>query len=1018
MLETSRDAHAPRPRTDTACSTRHPAAAMQGVLQHPGLAVLAAAVLCCASGAAASEPSLGDLNGHSFWKQFESGFRGLEQAALSQATRLQHALHQAMHPGKKVDGHVVKTGEAAPGDAAPAAAAAAAESSEMAPAGFAGMGGIGLMGGHLFPDIMAEEEDDEEKPGEDSSSSEEEEDAGPALAGFPGLVFPGMFENPFSVVWWKGPNVCTTREEMDETPEGVAASMKGGRDGDSSSQEDDEDDDSSGSPEDHVSGSNGGGAHPLASMMGPSMFNFHFSSCYQTQTKYECVTKSANHGVQKKLVTTRRCCHGARREPGKPGCTMVEMSSLLDTARDMGGRLFAKMLTSAGLDEAVSLAGNATLFVPTDDAMRDYIDGIQDQNRVRRALGPRPLNPVVVGDFDSQEDEAPPAPAAAPVMQAEAKPVEKSEDKPVEKAEDKPAVDFQQSEVSSENQVPDGELAAPAVPDRAGRVDVKDPLVDELVDLEDRTLVLAHRVDGIVDLHEARNDAILNTTAGTTIRLNVYAGPLGRTVTANCARVSKDRPAVGGVVHQVDAVLRPVPRERTLASLLEQDPRLSTMRALVRLSDMMEMLREASPLTLFFPTDEAFKRMDPTMRTELLKGEACVASFVRNLIVKHTVCTAAAALRLRAPNMNGEFLLLERMASDDGKLTLEDVELGPRDIVASNGVLHMLNEVIIPDSVRPVKDMLRARNMTLWLDLLEKADLLPELALTKNMTMFVPSEAALRSPEGELLFSWEDKDSLRDLLRYHIARPALEAEELTNDGLLDSALNDKPLRVNLYSTIPFLSGAVTSATVQCARIESVNSKACGAVVHEVDRVITPPTETLLDMLRQRQELSTFRDVALASSYGELLSGNLSAATHTHKLATLLAPTNAAFEENVSAERLAQIMSDKKQADAFMERHVLPVSMCCSGVGVSSWLFTNRVSSMSSHSYRIRKDSHNRVRVGDALVQQCDKMATNGIMHVIDTVSVLPLIPPTKAHSPIPVSNRRQNSNLEILLFGL
>lgn len=89
------------------------------------------------------------------------------------------------------------------------------------------------------------------------------------------------------------------------------------------------------------------------------------------------------------------------------------MASLLDTARDAGGALFAKMLSSAGLDDMVALGGNATLFVPTDDAMRDFMDGIQDQNRVRRALGPRPLTPVLVAD---EESSAPEAPARAPVQ--------------------------------------------------------------------------------------------------------------------------------------------------------------------------------------------------------------------------------------------------------------------------------------------------------------------------------------------------------------------------------------------------------------------------------------------------------------------------------------------------------------------------------------------------------------------------------------------------------------------------
>lgn len=65
---------------------------------------------------------------------------------------------------------------------------------------------------------------------------------------------------------------------------------------------------------------------------------------------------------------------------------------------------------------------------------------------------------------------------------------------------------------------------------------------------------------------------------------------------------------------------------------------------------------------------------------------------------KHTVCSAAAALRVKAPNLDGEYMLLERTAADDGKLLLEDAEVGAHDIMAANGVLHLLEKVIVPDS--------------------------------------------------------------------------------------------------------------------------------------------------------------------------------------------------------------------------------------------------------------------------------------------------------------------------------
>ncbi|KAE8745401.1 hypothetical protein FOCC_FOCC007949, partial [Frankliniella occidentalis] len=596
------------------------------------------------------------------------------------------------------------------------------------------------------------------------------------------------------------PNVCETREEFDENDKAKKPAEK----------KDEETSTSSSSEEEH--GALGVPTGPLAP--GGLFDNFHFSSCSQTPTKYQCVTR---------------------------------------------------MITSADLDEQLHKT-RGTLFVPTDDAVRDFLDSIAEQNRVRRALGyqhmmgPAPLTPVVVGDEETvpapARGEPVPAPVALPVSAVR-------QDEGDDEYEDRDIATDVQKKPSVESRRP--ESRKDIADDRSGRREgenvaaghARDP-----EDLTDSTLVLAHFVENkLLDIEDdARNDEKITTRAGSTLRINVFPGFMGRTYTVNCARILKERPTLDGQVYQVDKVLTPVPAERTLAALLEKDPRLNTMRQLMRVADMMDMLREEGPLTAFFPTDEAFKRMDPVFRTELLKGEACVSSFIRNLISKHTVCTAAARLRIKMPNLDGDYLLLERMASDDGKFTLENVELGARDIVASNGVLHLLNEVIVPDSARPVKDVLKSRNLTRWYDLLEKADLLSELDPAKNLTLFVPTEAALKSPEAELLLSGNDKEAIRNHLRYHIAEKMFEADELTHGQSLKSKLADKDLRVYLFSTIPFLNGAVTSATVQCGRLESVDTRACGAVLHQVDRVLAAPTQSAWDILQQREDLSHMRDI--------------------------------------------------------------------------------------------------------------------------------------------------------------
>lgn len=992
--------------------------------------LLAAAVLGCGLATTnAAEPSLGDLNGQSIWKQLEEGFRGLEQAALGKPLKLHPALQQVLrgvHPD----------------------ASSSADSAEEAtgPLGALGaLGGLGRPQQHDEDDVLAgvlSDERDEDSSEEDDGDSDDSDSAFPAGP----VMFPfHSFFGSFSSVWWKGPNVCITRDEIDETANKKAGAPASSSQEDSSSPSQEDGGDSS-SPEDHSSA--------VQSWLVPGMFqDFHFSSCSQTPTTYQCTTRSANHGVRRKVVTTYRCCHGARREYGQSGCKLVDMSSMLDTARELGP-VFSKMIVSSGAQDLVGLAGNTTLFVPTNDAMEDFYDVILDQNRVRRALGPHPVVAVMVSD------DEPAAPAAAPATlpvrgQPEHEPLpmavamaQTSRDAviPADVAAER------QDDLDDQTPVPEAKMADPVTESRSGDAEIepkksedevvaeaerkhnavvpkkdwrsyaakaKDPLDNELADVNDHTLVGSHRVEGLVDLLETRNDQILNTTAGTTIRINLYGLGPGRTVTANCARITQERPAVGGMAYQVDRVLRPVKAERTVAHLLNNDPRLSTMKRLVEQAGLMDMLRTANPITAFLPTDEAFDKMDPALRFKLLSGEGCVGAFVSHLLTKHTVCTDAARMRVSAQTMDGDFVMLKRTTSDGDAFTLDDVKLGPHDIMASNGVLHLLDDVVLPDSARPVSQLLKSRNLTHWYDLLEKADLLDEVDAAQNVTLFVPTKAAMLTPEGELLAEAagklgddKGKAALRDVLRYHLARPALELDRMSNNQMLPTNLEDAKLRVNLYATIPFLNGAITSATVQCARVEDANNKACGAVLHEVDRVIRPASESVMQMVEQRADLSMLRDIILASSYKDRLS---QINTPDFPAFTLLAPTNAAFTDLDDADRIAKLKTDVGYADSFVQRHLLPSQLCCSGVGVSSWMFTHRVPSLKKDvAHKLRRDGLNRPHIGDAVVQQCDVVAINGIMHIVDT----PLLPPKQRQTAPQSNNRRRTSNLEILLFGL
>jgi hypothetical protein len=58
-------------------------------------------------------------------------------------------------------------------------------------------------------------------------------------------------------------------------------------------------------------------------------------------------------------------------------CSAVHLKSLLETAADVGAKDFVQLVHTTGLEERM-LVSNMTLFVPSDDAVRDFTDNLQE----------------------------------------------------------------------------------------------------------------------------------------------------------------------------------------------------------------------------------------------------------------------------------------------------------------------------------------------------------------------------------------------------------------------------------------------------------------------------------------------------------------------------------------------------------------------------------------------------------------------------------------------------------------
>jgi hypothetical protein len=64
----------------------------------------------------------------------------------------------------------------------------------------------------------------------------------------------------------------------------------------------------------------------------------------------------------------------------------------------------------------------------------------------------------------------------------------------------------------------------------------------------------------------------------------------------------------------------------------------------------------------------------------------------------------------------------------------------------------------------------------------------------------------------------------------------------------------------LILQLPFFTGAVTRATAQCARLINFDNRACGGVVHEVDKLLVPPSGSILQLIERGDNYTLLRKI--------------------------------------------------------------------------------------------------------------------------------------------------------------
>lgn len=107
---------------------------------------------------------------------------------------------------------------------------------------------------------------------------------------------------------------------------------------------------------------------------------------------------------------------------------------------------------------------------------------------------------------------------------------------------------------------------------------------------------------------------------------------------------------------------------------------------------------------------------------------------------------------------------------------------------------------------------------------------------------------------------------------------------------------------------------VNRATVNCARIIGFDEKTCGSVIHEVNKLLLPPSQNILEVINSDHRYKTLIEVLKDTEVEKILQQN-------NQSLTFLAPTDETFAALDEKDRKI-LLEDKEKANIVMKNHVL------------------------------------------------------------------------------------------------
>ncbi len=208
-----------------------------------------------------------------------------------------------------------------------------------------------------------------------------------------------------------------------------------------------------------------------------------------------------------------------------------------------------------------------------------------------------------------------------------------------------------------------------------------------------RKFLLAHVVDGRISLQQALETGSATTRAGTYLYLHRSVD--GKPMANDAPIANADIEAGNGIIHIVDAVIATRP---DLIATAREDEQLTTFLNAVEAAGLTATLRESGPLTILAPDNEAFEALGTETLADLLKpaNKEKLTAILKYHVVPGWKHTYDKQQMDSLPTLHGGRIPIESPSAAHWKIELGTARLERGNIDASNGVLHVVDRVLMP----------------------------------------------------------------------------------------------------------------------------------------------------------------------------------------------------------------------------------------------------------------------------------------------------------------------------------